>query len=226
MEEQQQSHKRRKLSDDAAPPPPLSTLSSDAWRTTSSDANVSFRPESSQAGSSPSLMSYEELEKNESILLSYEACPERCQALINKLRMKPGFITEGWCELSLLKPSKINGYAQVSAEGANKFACLEHIVLWAGGGFLGGGQQVSHLCARPQCLRSDHVIAESPVANNRRKNCLVWIDCHNCKDKKVLVCQHTPVCVKFCSAFTSMADLMERGVCYQWNQSCYLCPRA
>jgi Zinc-binding loop region of homing endonuclease len=223
MEEEQQPNKKRKLLGEITLPPPLLPLSSDAWRTTSSDANISFRPESSPADSSPMWAGHEELEKNEGILLSYEACPERCQALIDKLRIKPGFVTEGWCEISLLKPSKANGYAQVSAEGFNKFACLEQILLWAGGGFLGGGQQVSHLCARPQCLRSDHVVAESAVSNNRRKNCVVWIDCHCCEGKKVLVCQHTPVCIKFCSAFTSMKELLERGVCHQWKQSAYIC---
>lgn len=120
---------------------------------------------------------------------------------------------EGWCELVKLQPTKVGGYIQLSHDGVNKFAVLQEVVLWAGGHEL-AGQQVSHLCHRPACRVVGHVVPESAAENNRRKNCLVWVDCHHCP-KKILVCPHRPRCIRYAEGFASMDDLVARGVCNQ-----------
>lgn len=120
---------------------------------------------------------------------------------------------EGWCKIAHLAPSKENGYAQVSADGVNKFTTLGNVVLWAGGGTKGSGQS-SHLCHHPLCIEweLEHVIGESAEENNARKNCLVWVDYHHCA-KKMLVCVHRPFCIKFCPGFASWAEFLANGVC-------------
>lgn len=57
---------------------------------------------------------------------------------------------------------------------------------------------VSHLCGNPQCLYDQHVIIESAVINNSRKNCRVWYKCHGhpgC-EKWFMVCSHEPHCIR------------------------------
>lgn len=117
-----------------------------------------------------------------------------------------------WCELLELKPTKRGGYLQLSAEGANKFAVLQEVVLWAGGSVLDIGQECSHLCHRPRCRVISHIFAESGLVNQSRKNCSVWVDCHHCP-KKILTCAHAPLCVKFCPGYSDMDDLMLNGAC-------------
>jgi hypothetical protein len=43
-------------------------------------------------------------------------------------------VQQGWCWLVQLKEPKENGYVQVSWKGANKFAVLQEVVVWANGG--------------------------------------------------------------------------------------------
>lgn len=118
----------------------------------------------------------------------------------------------GWCRLSTLKPTKKNGYIQLSWGGANKFACLQEVVLWAGGGRLLPGEQCSHLCGRPACLGLDHIIAESELENQRRKGCHVWVDCPHC-DLKIPCCGHgQKKCIKYCVGFAGAADFEARGL--------------
>lgn len=123
-----------------------------------------------------------------------------------------GATEDGFCRLSPMKPSKAGGYIQVSDGGANKFATLQEVLIWAGGRDLTGGAQASHLCCRPSCTVIEHVIPESAEENNARKNCVVFGNCHHCS-KKVLVCQHTPTCIKFCPGFASWQDFLRDGVC-------------
>lgn len=119
---------------------------------------------------------------------------------------------DGFCRLSLMKPSKTGGYIQVSDGGANKFATLQEVLIWAGGRDLTGGAQASHLCRRPNCTVIEHIIPESAEENNARKNCVVFGNCHHCS-KKVLVCQHSPTCIRFCPGFASWGDFVRDGVC-------------
>lgn len=117
----------------------------------------------------------------------------------------------GWCRLVSLKPTKEGGYVQVSYGGANKFAMLQSVVLWAAGrDITEDGEQASHLCHQPLCKTVGHVVPESAQKNNSRKGCLVWIDCHHC-DKKILLCTHAPVCIKYCEGYSSMEDFVQRG---------------
>lgn len=127
----------------------------------------------------------------------------------------------GWCELVGLKPTKEGGYIQVSYDGANKFAVLQEVVLWAQGASKDIGDDCSHLCHQPRCRVLGHIVAEPGLVNQSRKNCLVWLDCHHCS-KKLLVCSHDPVCIKFCPGFRSMAEFVEQGVCRILFPSCSL----
>jgi len=57
----------------------------------------------------------------------------------------------GWCELVTHQPTKRGGYIQVSYGGANKFASLQEVVLWADGKvLLSRGDQCSHRCHSPR----------------------------------------------------------------------------
>lgn len=116
--------------------------------------------------------------------------------------------------MTLLKPTKENGYAQVSWGGANKFCVVEELLLWAGGVIKNDqGDQCSHLCCKTLCLEVGHVCVESALLNNLRKGCAVWIDCpHKGCSKKILVCFHEPKCIKFCPGFLSWEDFMENGI--------------
>jgi len=119
----------------------------------------------------------------------------------------------GWCELVSLVPTKENGYVQLSYGGVNKFAMLQRVLLWAAGSDLSAEKdQCSHLCPHRVCKTVGHVIAESAEANNGRKGCRVWVDCHHC-GKKIFVCLHDPFCIKFCEGFSSPEDFLTRGVC-------------
>jgi hypothetical protein len=119
----------------------------------------------------------------------------------------------GWCELVTHQPTKRGGYIQVSYGGANKFASLQEVVLWADGKvLLSRGDQCSHRCHSPRCRVVGHVISESAVENNARKGCLVWIKCHHC-DKYILVCMHDPCCIKTVPGFKTLEDFLTNGVC-------------
>ena len=119
---------------------------------------------------------------------------------------------EGFCWLSPLQPSKEGGYIQVSESGANKFATLQEVMIWAGGRDLRHGEQASHLCCHPTCTVTSHVVPETAEENNRRKNCAVYGGCTHCS-KMVLVCSHSPECIKFCPGFASWEGFLREGVC-------------
>jgi len=141
-----------------------------------------------------------------------EGARRECRITLERLRV--GGTQHGWCKLCKLAPSKEGGYIQVSVGGTNKVAVLQDVLLWSEGRHANEGDHVSHLCARPTCLVAGHVVPESPTMNNSRKNCLVWFDCPHCSDsKKILVCQHRPYCIKYCEGYSSMEDLVQRGVC-------------
>src|SRR5687768_16922928 len=128
----------------------------------------------------------------------------------------------GWCTLTRNKPSKSGGYVQVSADGANHFMMLQHIVLCADGqsgmfdqnGVLPKGMHASHLCGNTRCMTIGHVHVGSVQANNQRKGCPVWIPCphvdEGCKSPVILACPHKPVCIKYVGGFASMDDVMAR----------------
>jgi len=126
---------------------------------------------------------------------------------------------EGWCRATSLKPSKANGYVQLSYKGKNKFAVLQDVLLWANGVSKGGGLQASHLCNRPTCTIPEHVCAESARDNNSRKGCLGWVRCspfcRNCDGKKSIgICPHRPRCIVFHQEYSSHEDFVDNGICH------------
>ncbi len=86
-------------------------------------------------------------------------------------------------------------------------------MLWANGLETIPNLQASHLCNNPKCKVLEHIIPETAQQNNSRKNCLVWIDCPHCPGKKIIVCRHEPLCVKYVPGYESMEDLIANGVC-------------
>ena len=126
--------------------------------------------------------------------------------------------TYEWCELSVLKPTRKEGYIQISKAGFNKFACLQDIVLWAGGFQKLEGEDASHRCSKPACTVVGDVIPESKLDNNRRKNCPEAIPCEsNCVDCDgsgwILLCPHVPRCKFYIEEFTSEQDFLVNGLC-------------
>jgi hypothetical protein len=116
----------------------------------------------------------------------------------------------GLCLMSLLKPSKQNGYVQASFRGANKVMTVQEILLLVSGLDIEARRAVgrahvppvlyhaSHRCGHPACLIPDHICIESAEENNSRKGCLVWFQCRGHKGCKrwFLVCPHNPPCIK------------------------------
>ena len=86
---------------------------------------------------------------------------ELCQAILEKYRTNNKYYwQDGWCEILELVPSKRHGYVQISANGFNKFAVLEEVVIWANGQEVKEGCDASHLCHRKLCCNLDHVVSE------------------------------------------------------------------
>lgn len=133
--------------------------------------------------------------------------PELCKKILGGLDA----IEDGWCELCTLTPSKEGGYVQLSYGGANKFAMLQEVVLWAGGVTKGYGDQCSHRCCRPLCKVVGHICREDPQKNNERKGCVVWVQCPHC-ELAILVCPHEPKCIKFTAGFSSWEDFVANGI--------------
>lgn len=57
-------------------------------------------------------------------------------------------------------------------------------------------EQASHLCGNSRCVAKNHLILESPLANQSRIHCVMGANCVNCGGT-VYVCPHTPICKKY-----------------------------
>jgi hypothetical protein len=122
-------------------------------------------------------------------------------------------VQDGFCALSTLQPSKEGGYIQLSYQGANKFAVLQEVLVWANGAQVSYGDHASHLCDKPACVVREHVVVESPAVNNSRKNCGVIVKCpHGDCEKFISTCQHVPRCIFYVPGFESWEDLLVRGL--------------
>jgi Zinc-binding loop region of homing endonuclease len=74
-------------------------------------------------------------------------------------------------------------------------------------------EQSSHLCHRARCFNPDHVVVETELKNQRRKNCPVWVDCpHDDCLLKVRACVHEPMCVRHCEGFASHKEFVANGL--------------
>ena len=93
------------------------------------------------------------------------------------------------CGRNYARKQKKTGYVQLSWEGANKFCVLQELVVWAQAKQIQNNDQCSHLCHNPKCTVLSHIILESSVANNARKNCSVFLKCHHC-DLYIFTCVH------------------------------------
>lgn len=135
--------------------------------------------------------------------------PRLCQEILKGL----DFEVEGFCKKTSLKPTKNDGYVQVSWGGANKFCVLGELLLWAGGFCKSQGQQCSHLCHQPLCLEVSHVCLESVKENNDRKGCLVWVECpHKDCALKIFVCVHSPPCIKYAEGWEDWEHFLRNGI--------------
>ncbi|KAJ5933305.1 zinc-binding loop region of homing endonuclease-domain-containing protein [Penicillium verrucosum] len=136
--------------------------------------------------------------------------PQYAQSIIDKYDKDSE--SQGWCRLVSLKPTKRNGYIQLSWKGANKFAVMQQVVLWATGRQARAGEDASHLCHQKQCVNGDHVIPEAKQLNQVRKGCRVWVDCNHC-ERKIFLCCHEPPCIKYCAGFRDHHHFMNNGIC-------------
>jgi hypothetical protein len=131
-----------------------------------------------------------------------------CQKILEGL----DYEVAGFCRLCKNKPTKENGYVQVSWGGANKFCVLGELLSWAGGVIKDPGAHYSHLCCQPLCIVPGHIVVETPQENNLRKGCPVWVDCpHGCV-KKIFVCQHKPPCIKYASGYNLWPAFLKNGI--------------
>ena len=55
-------------------------------------------------------------------------------------------------------------------------------------------EHLSHLCSNPACCNVNHLVVETPEANNSRKNCGFEVSCPCCKHT-FAPCDHDPKCV-------------------------------
>lgn len=134
--------------------------------------------------------------------------PSDAQKEIDSLRVE----VKGFCRVSVLKPSKEGGYVQLSGDGANKYAVLHEVLLWAKGEEVQHGvDHISHLCDEPRCTIKEHVVVESPQVNNSRKNCGMILDCAHCP-KKYQACKHTPRCITYVEGFESWQHFVDTGL--------------
>lgn len=119
---------------------------------------------------------------------------------------------DGFCRVSVLRPSKAGGYIQLSSGGANKFAVLHEVLLWCKGEIkTTDNQHISHLCDKPSCAVKEHVVLKAPATNNSRKNCGMVLDCPHC-ELKIQACKHSPRCITYVEGFNTWDDFVERGL--------------
>lgn len=132
--------------------------------------------------------------------------PDLCKEILSSLRVS----LSGFCPVVSLVPSKADGYVQISWAGANKFCCLQELLLWSKGVQVNtaAGDQASHLCGSTLCTDASHVCAESAQKNNARKGCLVVVPCPHCP-KPLLVCPHEPKCIKFIPGYKTWAEFLD-----------------
>lgn len=174
-----------------------------------SDSDSSYAPTvtASSRPQSPSDMAVRCDEKVQQCLEN----PAVAQAIVARITLSSSGAARGWCVPCTLVPSKKDGYIQVSSDGANHFACLQDVLCWSQGLVPQAGDQASHLCGLPSCLLPEHVVYESELLNQRRKGCVVWVDCPHCS-LKIMACQHLPRCVKFCPGYNDQVDFLARGI--------------
>lgn len=169
---------------------------------------ISSRPSTSSSNDQKAMTAFDRQLGIEATRLRFAADPSLARACLRALPIE----IQGWCQICTMKPSKDGGYIQVSAGGANKFATLQEVVLWAKGISLYPGEQCSHLCARPTCVGLDHIIAESERENQRRKGCVVWVDCPHCA-LKISACVHGDVkCIKYSDGYSDAASFGAAGL--------------
>lgn len=183
------------------------------------DSSLDFR--SSQAEESSALSAADIVDfgsntvKREVLRELCQTSPEVARDIIAKYKQRA--VLEGWCWVLPLKPTKDNGYVQVSWGGVNKLAVLQEVVLWANDTVVEKGQDASHLCHQKRCLNLSHIIPEAAPDNQARKGCRVWVDCRHCA-KKLFVCVHEPSCIKYCPGYRDHEHLLTEGVCLNINE--------
>ena len=173
-----------------------------------SSSGSSFRPSSSES-SDPSTV--EQISLYEVNGLRCEEERHRCRidaAYARSVLDKYSTVTEEWCKVVNLAPSKKDGYIQLSSNRANKFAMLQHVVLWSDGRDFRSGEDCSHLCGNTRCTLPSHIITESSQYNQSRKGCKGWCKCRGC-DSITSTCDHEPKCIVYCELYSSYQQFVE-----------------
>lgn len=120
---------------------------------------------------------------------------------------------DGWCCISDLKPSKKEGYIQVSIQGHNHIMVLQNLVLAASGfssAIYNDDLQASHLCHNRRCGTVGHIVPESAERNNNRKGCRGWVPCpHASCQVPIFICPHSPTCIRYHPEYPDMQALID-----------------
>jgi hypothetical protein len=145
-----------------------------------------------------------------------EARTEVLRNIFEKHTYVAGDHTYCWeCELA---PSKNKGYVQASYKQCRVQTINVLSFIDKEKRDVGQGMHVSHLCGNTKCYNPQHLIEESALQNNARKNCLVWVDCPHCNAGTgvIMTCTHDPRCIKrFPATVTTICGRDAQGVLTQ-----------
>jgi hypothetical protein len=81
---------------------------------------------------------------------------------------------------------------------SSQTAFLLHVVSYVArhGSNPPAGHHVSHICDRRNCFNPEHLVAESPQANNSRKGCPGPVFCPEHGHELINLCSHWPLCIR------------------------------
>ena len=103
------------------------------------------------------------------------------------------------CKILDYKPSKMNGYVQLSLGNRKGPVCHKVACLLANGPPPNEDSQASHICGNARCFKEYHQVWEDPVTNNSRKGCIGFINVDGTKYTSA-ECDHSPRCLKTVTA--------------------------
>lgn len=89
------------------------------------------------------------------------------------------------CFTHRYKPSKANGYVQISIGNVKYSVTVLTYALWYR--HYDNRKHVSHRCGNPACCHPEHLTMEDQAANESRKNCILHGSYTNCI--------HIPKCI-------------------------------
>ena len=134
--------------------------------------------------------------------LSYAQKHYRFQLSKKRINSRVCFIPEkqprkdGYVRFSV-PPGKAKEAFGPSAEEKESTFYLHHLAWYVAGKQmpLPRKEHLSHLCSDSRCFNVAHLVVESPIVNNSRKNCGFVVTCPCPCNHEFLPCDHKPQCI-------------------------------